>query len=299
MLSAFYSVYTSQTKEIGSIKSYIQMAKLFLYIISAIVIVSIIINQSPLLMLSGIGALSAVLMLVFRDTLLSFVATTLITNDDLVRVGDWIQIPQFNADGFVTDISLHAIKIKNWDNTLSTIPTYRLFSDSFKNYRQMFESGARQIVKCFYIDVQSIRVIDQKELEWLENTRQFVLEEQDGLIQIPGSNVKLTGGLYRSSLHREQLSNLAVLRAYLLEYFSVHPEVRQDYIFTIYNKDPLSNGAIPLEIFLYTRQSLLVDFSRVQAELLENIFMVMNALGLRLYQMPTSYDVNDLKWSQV
>src|SRR5690606_7255270 len=134
------------------IKGYLQLVKIVIFLVAAIMVIAALFNRDPLLLLSGLGAMTAVLMLVFKDTLLSLVASVQLSTHDMLRVGDWISMPQLNADGFVTDISLHTVKVQNWDKTITTIPTWRLISESYKNWRGMFESGGRQIQRSLYID---------------------------------------------------------------------------------------------------------------------------------------------------
>ncbi len=152
-LGAWQDVYAGSTRaQTRSIKGYVQVGRLGLWLVCGVLVLSILIDRSPLWMLSGLGALSAILLLVFKDTLLSLVASTQLTSNDMLRIGDWIEMPQCNADGYVKDIALHTVKVQNWDNTVTTVPTYKLFSESYRNYRQMFESGARRIKRTLRID---------------------------------------------------------------------------------------------------------------------------------------------------
>ena len=168
VLGAWQDVYASSRRaQTRSIKGYIQVGRLGLGLVCAVLVLSILIDRSPLWMLSGLGALSAVLLLVFKDTLLSLVASTQLTSNDMLRIGDWIEMPQCNADGYVKDIALHTVKVQNWDNTVTTVPTYKLFSESYRNYRQMFESGARRIKRTLRLDASSVRFLEDDEVHAL------------------------------------------------------------------------------------------------------------------------------------
>src|SRR5690606_24677708 len=148
-----------------SIKGYLELGKIIFWAICLILVISILVDRSPLLMLSGLGALSAVLLLVFKDTLLSLVASTQMTSNDMLRIGDWIEMPQANADGFVIDMALHTVKVQNWDKTVTTVPTYKLFSESYRNWRYMFESGGRRIKRTMRIDASTVRFLQEAEIQ--------------------------------------------------------------------------------------------------------------------------------------
>src|SRR5690625_3324863 len=172
--------------QVKSIKGYLEVIRIGFWFIGAIILLSVMIKKSPLLMISGLGALSAVLLLVFKDTLLSLVASAQMGSNDMLRIGDWIQMPQANADGFVIDIALHTVKVQNWDKTVTTIPTYKLFSESYKNMRQMFESGGRRIKRSLRIDASSVRFLTDQEIKQFkrfEILRDY-LEQKEKEIQI-------------------------------------------------------------------------------------------------------------------
>ncbi len=169
LLDAINDIYSASYSESKSrpIKGYLQVIGLVLYLAGGVVIVSILANRSPVVFLSGLGALTAVLMLVFRDTILSLVASMQIMSNDMIRIGDWVEMPQSNADGDVIDIALHTVKIQNWDKTISTIPTHKFISESFKNWRGMSESGGRRIKRSLSLDLSSVRFLDEEEIERL------------------------------------------------------------------------------------------------------------------------------------
>src|SRR5690606_32424880 len=186
-------------------------------------------DQSPVLLLSGLGALSAVLLLVFKDTLLSLVASTQMSSNDMLRIGDWIEMKQANADGFVIDIALHTVKVQNWDKTVTTIPTYKLFSESYRNWRQMFESGGRRIKRTLSIDASSVRFLTPEEVGNLSRfalLRDYLEQKQR---EIEASNQEL-GRAGMDAVNYRRLTNLGTFRAYCMAYIKRHPEVHQDMI---------------------------------------------------------------------
>jgi miniconductance mechanosensitive channel len=182
-----------------------------------VLVLSILIDRSPLWMLSGLGALSAVLLLVFKDTLLSLVASTQLTSNDMLRIGDWIEMPQSNADGFVKDIALHTVKVQNWDNTVTTVPTYKLFSESYRNYRQMFESGGRRIKRTLRIDATCVRFLTDEETLHLMHFRLLHDYLADKQIEVDEANRNL-GELASEPANRRRLTNIGTFRAYGLAY---------------------------------------------------------------------------------
>ncbi|MEJ6667242.1 MAG: mechanosensitive ion channel, partial [Alcaligenes aquatilis] len=185
LLGAWQEVYANSSKgRTKSIKGYVEVAKIAVWAIGIIVMISIILDQSPVLLLSGLGALSAVLLLVFKDTLLSLVASTQMSTNDMLRIGDWIEMKQAGADGFVIDIALHTVKVQNWDKTVTTIPTYKLFSESYRNWRQMFESGGRRIKRTLSIDASSVRFLTPAEVDSLSRfalLRDYLAEKKEDL----------------------------------------------------------------------------------------------------------------------
>lgn len=276
ILSSLQDLYDSSSKaQTRSIKGYIQIAKLLLIAICFILILSLIINKSPLWMMSGLGAISAVLLLVFKDTLLSLVASTQLITNDMLRIGDWIEMPQSNADGFVKDIALHTVKVQNWDNTVTTVPTYKLFSESYRNYRQMFESGGRRIKRTLRIDINSIRCLNEKELI-LINDNSYIskfLEKQNLNI----SNIS-------------NLTNIAILRLYTIFYLESHPELRKDMPIIVRTLESLSDG-IPIEIYCFTSLTAWVEYERIQANIFDHLIIIIPYLHIKLFQHPSGHDL--------
>jgi miniconductance mechanosensitive channel len=292
-LSAWQDIYAaSKEAQTRSIKGYIQIGKLALALVCGVLVLSILIDRSPLWMLSGLGALSAVVLLVFKDTLLSLVASTQLTSNDMLRIGDWIEMPQSNADGFVKDIALHTVKVQNWDNTVTTVPTYKLFSESYRNYRHMFESGGRRIKRTLRIDATSVRFLTDEETERLTRFRFLhdYLEEKKTEVEQANRNL---GELASEPANRRRLTNIGTFRAYGLAYLQRHPEIRQDMAMMVRMMEPQSQG-IPVEVYCFTATTAWTQYERIQGDVFDHLLSILPEMGLRLYQAPSGADMTGL-----
>ena len=290
VLSAWQDTYSATTRaQTRSIKGYIQISKLILMTVCTVLVLSILIDRSPLWMISGLGALSAVLLLVFKDTLLSLVASTQLTSNDMLRIGDWIEMPQCNADGFVKDIALHTVKVQNWDNTVTTVPTYKLFSESYRNYRHMFESGGRRIKRTIRIDAASVRFLADDEPQRLMKFRLLHDYLQTKTQDIVQANQTL-GELASVPANRRRLTNIGTLRAYALAYLKQNPEIRQDMAMMVRMMEPTSEG-IPVEVYCFTAVTAWVEYERIQGDVFDHLLAILPELGLRLYQQPSGADI--------
>ncbi|MCD0505149.1 mechanosensitive ion channel family protein [Bordetella petrii] len=291
VLSAWQDTYSATTRaQTRSIKGYIQIGKLMLIAICTVLVLSILLDRSPLWMISGLGALSAVLLLVFKDTLLSLVASTQLTSNDMLRIGDWIEMPQSNADGFVRDIALHTVKVQNWDNTVTTVPTYKLFSESYRNYRHMFESGGRRIKRTLRVDATTVRFLNEDEAERLMRFRllhDYLAAKQTDLRQ---ANSELGADVAELPVNRRRLTNIGTFRAYALAYLKRHPELRQDMAMMVRMMEPQSDG-IPVEVYCFTALTAWVEFERIQGDVFDHLLAILPELGLRLYQQPSGADL--------
>lgn len=270
------------------IKGYVQVAKIIVFVIATVLIVATLIDRSPLILLSGIGAMAAVLMLIFQDTLLSLVASIQISSNDIVRVGDWIEMPQLHADGDVIDVALHTVKVQNWDKTITTIPTKRLISESFKNWRGMQESGGRRIKRSMHIDQNSIRFLDA---EAIQKLRSFSLL-QDYLTQKSSEldewNRKLTArGL--EPVNARRVTNIGTFRAYVESYLRNHPLIHQDMTLMVRQLSPTSEG-LPLEIYCFTKTTQWTEYEAIQSDIFDHLIAVVNQFDLRVFQNPTGQD---------
>ncbi|MDD3017850.1 MAG: mechanosensitive ion channel family protein [Comamonas sp.] len=247
-----------------SIKSYVQLGKLLAWVVGLLLMVATVLDRSPLLLLSGLGAMSAVLMLVFKDTILSFVAGVQLASNDMLRVGDWIEMPKENADGAVVEINLNTVKVQNWDKTITSIPTWKLMSESFKNWRGMSESGGRRILRALPIDAATV--------EFLTPQRRAVLE------QLP-----LLQKFFQAA--SGPCTNLAALRAYAQAYLENHPQISKAPGMTLMVRvqEPTALG-IPLQLYCFSAVTAWVDYEGIQGQVVDHLIGMLPQFGLALYQ---------------
>ncbi|ROM71417.1 mechanosensitive ion channel protein MscS [Pseudomonas brassicacearum] len=290
LLSALLDVYArTEHARTRSIKGYVQLTKMVLYVFGAIIIVATLIDRSPLLLLSGLGAMSAVILLVYKDTLLSFVASVQLTSNDMLRVGDWIEMPQVGADGDVVDITLHTVKVQNFDKTIVSIPTWRLMSESFKNWRGMQQSGGRRIKRSLFIDASGVRFLHDEEEQRLTQVR--LLTDYIGRKQaeLKAWN-EAQGNVAAMSANRRRMTNLGTFRAYALAYLKSHPEIQPNMTCMVRQLQTTAQG-IPLEIYCFTRTTVWADYERIQGDIFDYLLAVMPEFGLSLYQQPSGTDL--------
>jgi miniconductance mechanosensitive channel len=271
------------------IKGFLQVASVLAHMAAAILVVAILMDRSPVLFLSGLGAMTAVLLLIFRDTLLSLVAGIQITTNDLIRVGDWIEMPPFQADGDVVDIALNSVTVQNWDRTLTVIPTHKFLEHSFKNWRGMTDSGGRRIKRAVHIDQTTIRYLTDEEVErfgrW-ELLRDYVAGKREEIDAYNRANPASGGTLP----HVRRLTNLGTFRAYLIAYLRAHAGIRQDMILLVRQLAPGPQG-LPMEIYVFTSDIGWVAHESVQADIFDHVLATVPEFGLRVYQQPGGADV--------
>lgn len=289
LLNALLDIYArTDHARTRSIKGYVQLAKMILYIFGAIIIVATLIDRSPLLLLSGLGAMSAVILLVYKDTLLSFVASVQLTSNDMLRVGDWIEMPQVGADGDVVDITLHTVKVQNFDKTIVSIPTWRMMSESFKNWRGMQQSGGRRIKRSLFIDASGVRFV--RDDEELKLTQIHLLTDYIGRKQAElKSWNEAQGNVAALSANRRRMTNIGTFRAYALAYLNSHPDIQPDMTCMVRQMQATAQG-IPLEIYCFTRTTAWADYERIQGDIFDYLLAVMPEFGLSLYQQPSGMD---------
>ncbi len=270
------------------IKGFIQVVQIALVVIGGVAALATLLDRSPLVFLSGIGAMTAVLLLIFRDTILSFVASLQMGSYDLVRVGDWISVPQYGADGDVIDIALHTVKVQNWDKTITTIPTHKLVDGSFKNWRGMAESGGRRIKRSLAIDMNTVRFLDEADLD---NFERFALLEEyiRGKRQELAEDAAGRGADADVSANRRQLTNLGTFRTYIENYLRQHPKVHQGMTLMVRQLDPTPEG-LPLEIYAFTNDIDWAVYEGIQADILDHILAVAPEFDLRVFQQPSGRD---------
>ena len=294
LLSVINAVYSeSKFSNKINIKSYLQIVRLILNLFSILLIIAILSGKSPLYLLSGIGALTAVLMLIFKDTILSLVSSIQITSNDLFKVGDWIEAPQFGADGDVIDIALHTIKIQNWDKTITTIPTHKLIESSFKNWRGMSQSGGRRIKRSINIDMTSIKFCDELMLrkyqkfdlvsDYLENKISDVNQHNDN--KNINNNINVING--------RNLTNVGTFRAYIQAYLRNNPNIHKEMTFLVRQLSPGRNG-LPIEIYIFSNDIDWINYESIQADIFDHLLAAIQEFDLRIFQNPTGNDFKEI-----
>lgn len=293
ILDAVNDIY--QTYEISKsrpIKGLIQVVNIVVVILGIILIIANLMGESPLILLSGIGALSAVFMLVFKDSLLGLVAGIQLAANDMVRVGDWIEMPKYGADGEIIDISLNTVKVRNFDNTITTIPAYSLISDSFKNWRGMQDSGGRRIKRSIFIDTSSISFCSKEMIEKFKNidyladyitAREKEIEEYNTKNKINRSN----------PVNGRALTNVGVFRAYITNYLRNHQSIHQDMTLMVRQLAHAENG-LPIELYVFTNTVNWGLYETIQSDIFDHLFAVAPEFGLRIFQNPSGSDLRAL-----
>lgn len=290
LLNALLDIYArTEHARTRSIKGYVQLAKMILYVFAAIIIVATLIDRSPLLLLSGLGAMSAVILLVYKDTLLSFVASVQLTSNDMLRVGDWIEMPQVGADGDVVDITLHTVKVQNFDKTIVSIPTWRLMSESFKNWRGMQAAGGRRIKRSLFIDASGVRFIAEAEEQKLTQVRLLTDYMGRKKAELKAWN-EAQGNVAELSANRRRITNIGTFRAYGLAYLKSHPDIHPDMTCMVRQMEATAQG-VPLEIYCFTRTTTWADYERIQGDIFDYLLAVLPEFGLSLYQQPSGTDM--------
>ena len=264
------------------IKGYVQVLKIVIGVVALILMIASLVDRSPLMLLSGLGAMAAVLMLVFQDTILSLVASVQLSSNDMVRVGDWIEMPSQNADGDVIDIALHTVKVQNWDKTITTLPTRKLITDSFKNWRGMTEWGGRRIMRSLYLDQRSVRFLNDDDVEKLKD---FVilddyLEEKRRELAEWNARLAERGA---KPINARRVTNIGTFRAYIKQYLRHNPRINQDMIIMVRQLQPGVTG-LPLQIYCFTNDTRWVIYEAIQADIFDHLLAILPAFDLRVFQ---------------
>ena len=265
-----------------AMQSVIQSIKLIFGIICFIYVISILMDKSPVAILSGLGAMSAVLMLVFKDTILGFTAGLQLSTNKMVEIGDWIEMSKYGADGDVIDIGLNVVKVRNFDKTITTIPTYALVSDSFKNYRGMRESGGRRIKRAIKIDIHSIKFLSEEDIKRLEKANLLAPYLQEKKNEIKNYNESNKFDL-SVAMNGRRLTNIGTLRAYILTYLKNHPNINKDMTIMVRQLAPDEYG-IPLEIYCFTSTTVWADYENIQSDIFDHIYSVLGEFDIKPYQ---------------
>lgn len=272
------------------IKGYLQVLKIVVYALAVLLMIAVLLDRSPLILLSGVGALAAVLMLVFQDTLLSLVASVQISSGDIVRVGDWVEMPQLNADGDVVDIALHTVKVQNFDKTITTIPTRRFITDPFKNWRGMQESGGRRIKRALYLDQTSVRFLSAEEKQHLSNfylLDEYLRRKQSELDEWNASLAERG----KVPVNTRRITNLGTFRAYVDRYLRSHPHVHQGMTLLVRHMAPGPEG-LPVEIYCFTNTTAWAAYEGIQADIFDHLLAILPEFGLRVFQQPSGADMH-------
>ncbi len=276
------------------VKAYIQAGQLVVAIAAVVVMIAALGDKSPLIVLSGFGAMSAVLMLVFQDTIKSFAAGLQIEGNDMLRVGDWIEVPQAGADGAVIDIALNTVKVQNWDKTIVTIPTWKLMSESFKNWRGMQESGGRRIKRTLMIDAGSIHFLSDAQIERLSHVEliaDYVREKSDAVKISRAMKLRELGEvLGRVPANQRRLTNIGTFRAYVKAYLTANSGIHPDMTLMVRMLQPTSEG-VPLELYCFTNTTAWVDYEAIQSDIFDHLLAILPEFGLRAFQAPGGADV--------
>jgi miniconductance mechanosensitive channel len=289
-LTAIYNTYEFARRI--PIRSFVQVAKILLGLTGLIVVLSILLQKDPSRLLTGMGAMTAILLLIFKDSILGLVAGVQLSTNNMVHIGDWIEMAKYGADGDVIDISLTTIKVQNWDKTISTIPAYALISDSFKNWRGMQESGGRRIKRNLYIDMNTIRFCDEAMLEKFKKLRyiaEYIKEKQKELAAWNTDQKVAPSEL----VNGRRLTNIGTFRAYLAAYLKHHPKIHKDMTFLIRHLEPTAQG-LPIQIYVFSNDQVWANYEAIQADIFDHILAILPEFGLRVYQQPSGLDVQKL-----
>lgn len=292
-LSAVDDVYnTFSVSRQKPIKGYIQIARIIVFIFVGIIALATLMDRSPWLLLSGLGAMTAVILLIFRDSILGLVASIQLSSNDMVRIGDWIEMPKYGANGTVIDVTLHTVKVRNWDQTITTIPSYSLISDSFVNWRGMSESGGRRIMRAVNIDMSSIKFCDEEMLDRFERYQliaEYVKTRRDEIAQWNRDH-----GIDTSQLvNGRNMTNLGTFRAYVAAYLRSHPKIHQEMTFLVRHLEPTDRG-LPIQIYVFSSDQVWANYEAIQADIFDHIIAVVPLFDLRIFQLPSGYDFRGL-----
>lgn len=287
-IEAWHQIYnTLSISQHRHIKGYVQLVKILVIIIAFLVVISVIFKKDISSILGGLGAMAAVLILVFRDTLLGLVASIQLSADNMLRVGDWITMPKRDVDGLVTDITLSTVKVQNFDKTIINVPAYSLVNDSFQSWKGMEESGVRQIKRAIFIDMRSIKFLDNELKNNLYNVpllKDYIESYEKGG---PENSTLTEGSLF---FNASRITNLGVFRYYAESYIKQHPLIDKNQVFIVRHRPPEGDG-LPLQVYAFSQNNKMAPYENVQSEIFEHLLAIMNEFGLKVFQHPTGDDL--------
>ncbi|MDH3349385.1 MAG: mechanosensitive ion channel family protein [Desulfobulbaceae bacterium] len=293
LLNAMYDIHRHFNKKyVRSIRGYLDAIKIVTYSCGIIFLFAALTDRSPWGIFSILGGVTAVTMLIFKDTILGFVASIQLTGTDMVRPGDWIEMPKYDADGDVIDVSIHSVIVRNWDKTITTIPTYALISNSFKNWRGMTESGGRRIKRAIYIDMNSIRFATEEELQKFSKItllKKYLKNKQEE-IELDNKEKKIDNLI---PINGRRQTNIGIFRAYLENYLKNHPKIHTNMTFLIRHLAPTEKG-LPIELYIFSNDQIWANYEAIQADIFDHIFAILPEFSLRVFQNPSGYDFRQL-----
>lgn len=274
------------------VRSYAQVAQLLVWVSAGILAVAVLMQKSPAVLLTGLGAMTAVLLLVFRDTILGFIASLRIEANEMLRVGDWVEMPKYGADGDVTEIGLHTVKIQNWDKTITTIPTHAFMSDSFKNWRGMTESGGRRIKRSLNLDMRTVRFLDESDVERLSRVKALRSYLEERTAEVEAWNQE--HGVDQSMpVNGRRLTNLGTFRAYVESYLRQLGPIRDDMTFLVRQLAPTPEG-IPLELYCFSGEQRWAQYEGIMGDIFDHLLSVLDEFGLKPFQQPSGEDFRNI-----
>lgn len=289
LLSAIQDIYAKfEVSKKIPIRSFIQVIKVILYFLSAVIVISMLVGKSPAFLIGSLGAMAAILMLVFKDPILSFAAGIQLSSNNMVQIGDWIEMPKYGVDGDVIDISLTTVKVQNFDKTIVTIPPYAMVADSFKNWRGMSESGGRRIKRAINIDISSIKFCDEEMLDRFRkikhisnyiDTKKKELSEFNKKLNIDDSDL----------VNGRRMTNVGTFRAYVVAYLREHPKISKNLTFLVRQLNPGPDGLL-LEIYVFCNDTNWINYEAIQADIFDHILAIIPEFGLKVFQNPTGSD---------
>jgi len=274
------------------IRGYLDAVKIITFIMAGIFIVSILTDQSPWGILSILGGFTVVLMLVFKDTILGFVASIQLSGHDMIRIGDWIEMPKYGADGDVIDVSIHTVKVRNWDKTITTIPTYGLVTDAFKNWRGMSESGGRRVKRAINIDMSSIKFCTDEMLDRFKKfdfIKDYIEGKHEEIVEYNKVHESDTSQL----INGRRQTNIGVFRAYTVAYLKNNPKIHKNMTFLVRHLEPTSHG-LPVQIYVFSNDQAWANYEAIQADIFDHLLAALPEFELRVFQNPTGYDFKSL-----
>ncbi len=296
LLSAINTAYESYPKaRERPIKGFLQVVKIAVFVVTGVLIVATLMERSPVLLLGGLGAMTAVLSFVFKDTILALLASVQLTSLDMVRVGDWIEMPQCNADGDVVDVGLHSVKVQNWDKTFTIVPTHRLIVDSFKNWRGMGESGGRRIKRDLRIDINSVRFLTGDETDRFKRFALLADYIDRKLEDLAAYNAEL--GKATENVNLRRLTNIGMFRAYIFNYLKHHPKIHEGMTLIVRQLQPGPTG-LPLEIYAFTNVTEWSVYEDIQADIFDHLLAIAGEFGISMYQELAGRDLSALASSR-